>query len=497
VGVFIDVVDDYVAFSGSSNESKQAFEGNYECVDVYLSWKDEERSRLKREHFERLWDGDAGGVFTFSFPDAAKRELLRISERRLPDRVVSAESDDLWPHQREAISAFLEARRGILEMATGTGKTYTAVEIMRHLVVANRINSVIVTASGTDLLDQWVKQLNTLATTFTPKYRVLRHYEKHHQRDEFELGPKHSILLVSRTAVGSVLRKLSPDQKRSLLIVHDEVHGLGSRANVESLDGLSNDITYRLGLSATPEREYDIEGTDFIERNVGPVIFTFPLQDAIRQGILCEFDYYPLEYAVSADDRERLKAIYKQKAARAAEGKPMSDQELGTALARVHKTSLEKLPLFEKFVADHPNALNRSIVFVAEKEYGEKVLDIIHGHRYDFHTYYAEDDRANLVEFSKGAISCLITCHRLSEGIDVKSIGSIVLFAADRTRLETIQRIGRCLRIDPENPNKRAMVVDFCRTQNPEENEPNSDQLRRKWLTELSNVRREVIADGS
>lgn len=494
VGIFLDEHDDYVSFSGSSNESRTALEVNYECIDVYPSWEEPVRASAKRNHFELLWDNKAVGAETLPFPEAARRELIRVCRPRGFASPVVPEKPpvDPWRHQTQAIEAFLTARRGILEMATGAGKTHTALQIFRHLATNHEVKSAIVASDGTDLLDQWAKQLFSVASSLNPRFRVLRHYGKHHQRDEYELDPQNSILVVSRGALHEVLRRMKTATKSRLFIIHDEVHGLGSPANIRALEGLSDEILYRLGLSATPEREYDQEGTAFIERNVGPVIFRFPLEEAIRRGILCEFYYHPMEYVLSDEDKARLQNVYRKKAARAAEGQPMSDAELWTELARVYKTSLEKLPLFASYLTQHPEVLERSIIFVAEREYGEHVLDIVHQHRYDFHTYYAEDDRQNLVEFARGNIGCLITCHRVSEGIDIKSIRSIVLFSSDRARLETIQRIGRCLRIDPLDPDKRAVVLDFVRAQEDADSELNSDQMRRQWLTSLSKVRREV-----
>jgi superfamily II DNA or RNA helicase len=139
-------------------------------------------------------------------------------------------------------------------------------------------------------------------------------------------------------------------------------------------------------------------------------------------------------------------------------------------------------------LANHPEILERCIIFVEDREYGERVLDIVHAFQHNFHTYYAADDRATLSNFASGEIDWLITCERLSEGIDIRSVRSIVIFSADRARLQTTQRIGRCLRTDPAHPNKRASVVDFIRVQDPDENELNADQSRAEWLRALSTV---------
>ena len=215
---------------------------------------------------------------------------------------------------------------------------------------------------------------------------------------------------------------------------------------------------------------------------------TFGIKEAIERGILAPFDYYPLSFRLTDDDRERLKAIYSRRKAREAAGDPMSETEMWIEIARVYKTSLAKLPVFATFIADHQELLKRCIAFVETMEYGEAVLDIIHKYRADFHTYFSGEQAETLKRFAYGELECLITCHRLSEGIDIRSLSTVILFSSERARLETIQRIGRCLRSDPDDPDKRADIVDFIR-EGEEDADPNADEQRRDWLTELSQVR--------
>lgn len=172
----------------------------------------------------------------------------------------------------------------------------------------------------------------------------------------------------------------------------------------------------------------------------------------------------------------------------------MSNEELWTEIAKVYKTSKAKLNPFRKFIASNPHLLTRCIVFVETKEYGEEVLRIIHSHHHEFHTYFADEDAETLKRFAAGEIECLVTCHRLSEGIDIRSLSSVILFSSARAKLETIQRMGRCLRVDPANPNKLAHVVDFIRT----DSDATPDRARVDWLGQLSKIRplAEVRLDG-
>jgi superfamily II DNA or RNA helicase len=302
------------------------------------------------------------------------------------------------------------------------------------------------------------------------------------------LNPKNSILLVSRLALAPALKMLEADAGKRTILIHDEAHRAGSEGNRRNLAGTTDRIRFRLGLSATPEREYDAEGNEFVEQHIGPVLFRFGLADAIHAGILAPFDYHPLSYILDADDRRRQQQIFARRTARQQSGNPMSDEEFWTELAKVHKTSRAKLPVFEAFIAGRPDLLANCLVFVETKEYGESVLEIIHKFRHDFHTYYGEEDSSVLRRFAQGEIACLVTCHRLSEGIDIRSLETVILFASARARLETIQRIGRCLRVDPNNPGKRANVVDFVRQAQPGDADPEADEQRSNWLTELSAI---------
>lgn len=499
-GIFTDAAGNQVSFNGSYNDSIQGTR-NYESIKIFYSWNDALIPFVKADvdRFKRLWKNLDPNVRVYELPDAVREQIVRLraNERPYPEPswvkqqgAVPEKKKDLWRHQTEAVNIFLENQRGILEMATGTGKTRTALQICKRLIDIGAIEIIVVAADGNDLLDQWYAELLQLNRQLGRRFIIPREYHNHHERDHFLLNKQKAILLSSRQNLPRALSSLTHNEAARTLLIHDEVHRLGSPGNCESLQGLSDNIRYRLGLSATPDREYDKEGNEFVENHVGPVLMQFGLDDAIRRGILAPFTYYPIDYTPDANDRMRLQQVRKQAAAREAEGRPMSDEEIWMALARVYKTSKAKLPLFDDFIRCHQDLLKRCIIFVEEKEYGEEVLDIIHQYRYDFHTYYAEEDSATLRRFAQGSIECLITCHRLSEGIDIRSIETVILFSANRGRLETIQRIGRCLRINPDNPRKRANVVDFIRVSDADgnTNKPNPDKERRDWLTHLSTL---------
>ena len=486
IGVFIDA-DDFVAFTGSSNESRSAFERNRECIDVYPSWTSSQRAERKRAHFEAVWNRTDKGVEVFTLPEAARKKLLHVCGKPKTGRTPQPQGEDKWRHQDEAVKLFLTTERGVLNMATGTGKTRTALKIFKTLYQRGDIETVIICTDGNDLLDQWFRELIHLRKAVKHRIRLFRQFQRHREKQTFVLNPKDAFLLISRQPLASVLTDLSSRIANRTLLIHDEVHGLGSPGNRTRLNGLSDNVRFRLGLSATPEREYDDEGNEFIRNHIGPVLMTFTLREAIERAILAPFNYYPLKFTPTELDRKRLQAIYQRKKAREMAGDPMSDTELWIQIAHVYKTSKAKLPLFSDFIKTNQSLLARCIIFTETMEYGNDVLEIVHQYRPDFHTYYSGDHEHILRRFANADLECLLTCHRLSEGIDIKSLNSVILFSSARARLETSQRIGRCLRFDPNDPRKIANIVDFIRQDNT--NNPNPDQNRCGWLTDLSTVR--------
>lgn len=502
IGIFDFEDGERVAFTGSANETLGGHRRNYESLDVYRSWSAGEAARvqIKIEQFEDAWSNRAEGLSVLApSPDVIGRLRAR-APRAFADlgpaqslRTAHAEgpaADPRWHHQDEALSAFMASGRGVLEMATGSGKTRTALKIMSRLAAEDAIDAAIITMEGTDLLDQWSSELVDWVLESGPRWLVYRHYERHHQLGEFALDPQRGLMVISRNQLRRLLDRLPTSAKSRIIVVHDEVHGLGAPSLVSELEGRHADFGFALGLSATPDRAYDIAGNAFIAQEIGPVLFRFPLEAAISRGVLSEFDYVPLPYELTLGDRERLKAVYTRQSARAAAGMPMSQEEVWTELSRVYKTAEAKPEVFRAYLQEHPEALKRAILFVETRAYAEPILEMVHEHTHLYRTYYAEDDRRHLIAFARGEIDTLVTCHRISQGIDIQSLNSVVLFASARARLETIQRIGRCLRADPLRPEKRALVVDFVRGESPGDKEPNADQERCAWLTALSAVRR-------
>jgi superfamily II DNA or RNA helicase len=500
IGVFDYPWSDCVAFTGSANESNTAHAINSESVDVYRSWVQSERERIetKIEEFDEAWNANSPNLKVIPLSAKALEYVTTAAPEELPNIEPRAPEPEepadplatLWPHQKEAVEAFMAAGHGILEMATGTGKTRTALAIAGLLKSEGNIESLIVTMEGVDLLKQWHADLCSWGAEHGFK-RVLRHFESNHENQDYLLMPSGSILLCSRSALRPVLRDLQRSQRVPTLIVHDEVHGLGSPESRSNLQGQPQLFPYRLGLSATPERFYDADGTNFITTEIGPIVFKFGLEEAIRAGILCPFDYLWIPYRLTNEDKQDLRNVRAREAAARAQGNPWIPEKLMIEISRVYKKAREKLPNFARWLKKRAkDFLKSSIIFVEDIQYADNLYSTVHEQTHRYSCYYATDSPEILERFAQGELDCLITCHKISQGIDIRTLEKIVLFSSSKSPLETIQRLGRCLRTDPDRPQKIATVVDFVLVDDNGNPDPDGiDYDRFSWFQVLSQVR--------
>ena len=494
-----------VGFDGSVNETDTALSFNQEKARVWKSWVDSHREDLQ----ELVDDVDLDwGAF-----EDRKNENIRIypigkkileiiktqspTERPKNPKEPSPPSPDnfkskdefKYRHQKEAVETFMLKKNGILNMATGTGKTRTALKIINQLTKENLIDQFIVTCYGKDLLAQWHQILidsnDDQSSEITKNYqRILFRKEG---RKKFELNPHKAGLLTSIDDV-YLLEDLDEKLLERTLIIYDEVHNLGTETRINKLSKLNKNIFYRLGLSATPDKgEFNLEMTNAIQSQIGDIIFKFDLKDAIERGILCEFDYKTLDYSLSKEDRDKFKKIQGLRAARKKEGNPMSSEEFARLLANVYKQSETKLLSFDQFLRNDKSILKSTIVFVPTEDYGTKVMAILKEYTSSYRTYYGDSDKSILDDFINNKIDMLITCKAISQGIDIPELQNIVLFSSDKNLGETIQRLGRCLRNPSSSERKIAKVVDFNEIR--EDDIESYDYVRVNWLNELSQTK--------
>ena len=252
IGVFEDPQGDYIAFNGSPNETVGGFQ-NFEKLHIHLGWTDDRdaaHARSIAKTFDRLWGKHDPNVRCFELPTAIQKRLVRFAGKTarpyVRQRRSKPQGQSKWRHQDDAVAAFMKARAGVLAMATGTGKTRTALKIDAELRERELVHSTIIAAYGTDLLDQWHGEL----VKHDPVDLVYRAYEDHYEADKFRLSKRPACLITNRRKLADIIPRLSRERIAQTLIICDEVHGFGESGLVASLSGKLRQFPYRLGLSA-------------------------------------------------------------------------------------------------------------------------------------------------------------------------------------------------------------------------------------------------------
>lgn len=312
LGIFTDAEGNIVAFTGSANESSSALVDNFECIDVYTSWEPgvQQRARRKAEHFERLWVNDTSNVEVMNFPEAARRSLLRFRVKDPPTRAPRAASttsyypsqpqaEPLMPHlgipslpngitlrgyQQQAIQNwFANGCRGMLKMATGSGKTITALASTTELYRTQQLKAVIIVCPYRHLVTQWDKECQRFGLKPILAFENVRTWQGELSNQLYAVRAKHqpflTVIVTNSTLISQSFQSQLSHFPEHTLIVGDEAHNLGARRLAQSLP---SSVPYRLALSATPERYFDEWGTQALYEYFGKVLEPeFTLRDAI------------------------------------------------------------------------------------------------------------------------------------------------------------------------------------------------------------------------
>lgn len=510
LGIFTDAMGYIVAFTGSANESSAALIDNFECVDVFCSWKVNERERAlrKAENFQRLWDNKTSKVEVMGFPEAAARSLLRLYPDKPPeqepviqkakkfwtlaepgggyrvnrDEVSQPESEaksvsipqnflkvELRPRQVDALNAWKSANcQGILAMATGAGKTITGLACAASI---KNLDLIVIGAPTNEIVQQWVNELANRTTFRIPlvamgsaelwmeplfrKLRLMRSGQLPLERLPVVIIGSYSELSKSRLA--NLISDAGGLPEKSLLIA-DEVHTTGATVYRRIL---RDDFRYRLGLSATPVRPYDEEGTEYVLEYFGSVVYEFTLEQAIAAGILCEYDYHVYITPLSESEYE----IFKNLTAKIGRLLNSDDDEAITQAkylkiqrARLLKSAASKLTALHNILADHPPS--RGMIYCADIEQATEVSRISAQRGFRVARYSSEDvNRQHLLsEFARGNLDALVAVKCLDEGVDIPATDLAVILASDTSERQFIQRRGRVLRAAPKK--SLAKVVD-------------------------------------
>ncbi len=185
VGIFKDNLGNLVSFSGSINETFGGLVKNIESFDVFCSWKngDNEHIQPHIDRFERYWKlGECGRSITVNFPEAIKNKWISSVPERKEDLLIFKKKSTkihIRDYQTAAINQWFENNcRGIFNMATGTGKTLTAIfAAKRKIVDVQKPITLIVAVPNQHLIeDPWARDIKKYLFEENTQYVLITAY---------------------------------------------------------------------------------------------------------------------------------------------------------------------------------------------------------------------------------------------------------------------------------------------------------------------------------
>ncbi|UOE53595.1 DEAD/DEAH box helicase family protein [Cytobacillus oceanisediminis] len=454
-GIFYDQACNRIAFSGSANETLGGIRDNFEKIDVF--WKDYDRTRIDDmvEDFERLWNNTTNGLTIIEMPDILKEKITGYKKERKP---IKRHEIIPRPYQQEAIDAVKANNwNGILEMATGTGKTITSLMIANEFFkVQGRIFLTII-VPFTHLVEQWEENCRLLGfTSFTTCFGSKRSWYGKLQTDvrDFNAGfvLKHVVITTYRSAASEEFNSMVEKIRGKGFLIADECHYFG----VSSLrNNKLGSIDAKLGLSATPDRWWDEAGTNYIKDFFGDTVYEYDMKTAIRNGALTEYTYKPFIIDLTEDEIERYERYTKRIITLFGQEKPdneeISDLNRKRALI-LSKAENKKEKLLNIFREKKREDVSHILVYCAPGEV-EMITGQLASLGYRVHRFDSKvslQDRMQILKsFDNGAIQILVAIKCLDEGVDVPSTRTAYFVASTSNPREFVQRRGRILRTYP------------------------------------------------
>ncbi len=534
-GIIEDWTGDRLSFSGSINETHAGWSRNVEEFKVFRSWVPGQGGFVEsdRQAFFHYWEGAVTHSHTaISLSEALKKTLIQHAPEDIsfidlsrPKRATteSTEPKELRPlrnYQEAAVLAWNKAgKKGILQMATGAGKTLTAAHCIQEFLNANNGRGlVVVTAPYQHIASQWISELS--------HYKTLAPWKEKNWRSslaslirELRAGlVQHGIVVtVQNTAATQdfVSQIELASETIPTLFVGDEAHSLGARTMSRSL---SEAYTNRLGLTATPTRYFDEDGSNNLKIFFGGTVYVFSLEDALStmdemgRTVLCPYEYRPVFFNLLPEELDEYKRLSREILWLSSSKDPEAREKLQRKLlrrSRLIKNSEGKLPGFRSVIRDLEQR-RRLVVYCENLSQMDAAASILS----EFGVKYSRFSGAESVNpdpmfgglserevilqsFTKGEIDALVAMKCLDEGVNIPTAEVAVLLASSGNPKEFIQRRGRMMRQSPATGKAKAVIIDMVAVPELAESglEPTADDVRimNKELSRVSEFSRSAI----
>lgn len=517
VGIVEDAEGNQISFSGSNNESLAAWLENIDRFKTFRNWGDTfEKNSFKSDYndFMNFWNGKAKRTIIYDLPEAIEKQLIKIAPRNqteletIYEKIVKEYEDKkkysinprskstdihesntpygeplipnyikLRPYQfykdndpeKSAITSwFHKGKNGILKMATGTGKTITALALATKLYENNNKKlAIIVACPYKHLVQQWDKSAREFNLKPILAYESTKRWENTLNRDitDFKIGIKNVLTVITTHKTFGLKRMIDTLSKLSddTLLIIDEVHHFGAKHLSKSLP---ENIYWRLGLSATPHDWYDEQRNerlnDYFENGI---VFEYGLKEAIENKWLTSYYYYPHIVELTDEESDDYFEISKKIASLISKNNEkdfeLSDNEILKKLlikrARLIGTAKNKIIKLRELFSKQLDSTHNLVYCGDGKIEGIRQIDTVirllgNDLNLKVHSFTAEESRntrQNLLErFKNAELQSLVAIRCLDEGVDVPSTKTAYILASSTNPRQFIQRRGRILRTE-------------------------------------------------
>jgi len=475
LGLFEDAEHNAVSFRGSANETYLSWshEGNHEGFEAFASWeggRDTARTHNHRHYFDKLWAGQLPNISVvplsrvpltilerYANPDGIEKA---IENARAHIRNVRANKEAptrvLQEHQREVVGNWKKHKRGIIDHATGSGKTIAALAIIRDWLNAPGHAAVILVPQSA-LSDQWVREI---AKDFHSRKILLLRVGGANSDPDWRgaLGAftgHRKISTGGRITIATLQSASKPDfidRVRGgdhLLLVADEVHWTGATSYRATLTIPTGG---RLGLSATPNRYNDPEGTEAILAYFGNILQpTFTIVDAQKAGRLVPYDYFihpvPMTDA-EVDKYQKLTQRIGSLTARDDDEAKRMRNYLLIERARIVKKAQGKIAVAQQVLRETYKKGQRWLIYCDDTDQLHQASRALAqlGIQATEYSSSMESSRPDTLRAFETLGGILLSMKCLDEGVDIPTVTHALILASSINSREHIQRRGRIIR---------------------------------------------------
>jgi superfamily II DNA or RNA helicase len=501
IGIIFDNAGDMISFSGSINETAQAWISNIEEFKVFCSWEPGQLDYLQSDltKFLAYWKDQRPDIAdVYDIPESIKAQIVKVKPRDIwdlnimrryrKDKKISENKLSLFPHQERAVYAWKTNGYSLLmEMATGTGKTRTAIGCLLDKLNDSETLLTIVATPQNTLSRQWREDLIKLNIMLDREGIIDGSNSKWKKDLELILLDlsdkkiKTAIIFTTHDTASSerfvnIIRKNKYNTK--ILFIGDEVHATGA---AKQRNALLPEYDYRIGLSATPERMFDEGGTSLIREYFGNKSFEFTIADALKtinpltgKPFLNTFSYHPIFVRLTESESKKYGKISQLIAILKAKDNydPDELQRLYDRRAEIGKNAENKFEALANLLDSMvPETIQDTILFVSDKQI-QRGFDILSSRKIKRAKITESESASKVVndegdterqeiiaQFVRRQLQVLVGIKCLDEGIDIPNARVAILMASSTNPREFVQRVGRVIRQAPDK--QPSEIYDF------------------------------------